>query len=93
MKIKILGKLWDLRFVHNLTNRGDCDSPIKPFKEIRVSSALKGEEKLEVLLHEMFHAACWNLDEEFVEEFAVDVARNLWRLGYRQTDQTGKDKS
>lgn len=84
--VKILGKVWRLRFPLLTAQRGDCDSPDQKNKEIRVSSSLKGEERLEVLIHEMVHAAGWHLDESFVERFAADVARALWRLGYRNLD-------
>lgn len=88
MRVKILGKLWRLRFAPNMVeNRGDCDAHDAAAKEIRISSALRGEERLEVLVHEMLHAANWHLDEEFVEAFAVDVARVLWRLGYRDSGE------
>jgi len=83
MRVRILGKHWHLRFAPNLANRGDCDPPDRPGKEIRISSTLRGEERLEVLLHEMLHAAGWHIDEEFVEQFAGDAARVLWRLNYR----------
>jgi hypothetical protein len=83
MRIRILNRFWNLRFAPNLANRGDCDPPDKPGKEIRVSSALKGEERLEVLIHELVHGASWHIDEKFAEQFAGDAARVLWRLGYR----------
>lgn len=82
MRIKILGKVWNLRFAPNMANRGDCDPPTQPNKEIRIASSLRREERLEVLVHEMVHAAGWHIDETFVERFAADVARALWRLGY-----------
>ena len=44
---------------------------------------MHGEERLEVLIHEMLHAAYWDLDESAIEGAAADVARVLWRLGYR----------
>lgn len=84
MRVTILGKSWNLRFVANLANRGDCAPPDRKGKEIRISSNLGGEERLEVLIHEFVHAAGWHLDEAFVERFAEDVARELWRLGYRE---------
>jgi hypothetical protein len=87
MRIKILDKLWNLRFAPNLANRGDCDPPTAPGKAIRVSSGLHGEERLEVLIHEFVHAAGWHIDEGFVEDFARDTARALWRLGYRNGDE------
>jgi len=87
MKVKVLGKTWQLRFAPNLANRGDCDQPDQCGKEIRIASTLRGEERLEVLLHELVHAAGWHLDESFVEQFACDAARALWRLGYRDSAQ------
>jgi hypothetical protein len=83
VRVKILGKHWNLRFAPNLANQGDCDPPTARGKEIRVASRLRGEERLEVLLHELVHAGIWNLDEQFVDQFAHDAARVLWRLGYR----------
>lgn len=83
MRIAILGKRWNLRFAPNMANRGDCDAPTTPNKEIRIASNLRGEERLEVLIHEMVHAAGWHIDEEFVERFAGDAARALRRQGYR----------
>lgn len=83
MRIRILDRCWQLRFAPNLGNRGDCDGPTIKNKEIRVSTTLRGEERLEVLIHEFLHAAGWHIDEAFVEQFAHDAARALWRLGYR----------
>lgn len=83
MKIRILGRDWMLRFVPRLGNRGDCDPPSQPVKAIRIAQSLRGEERLEVILHELVHAAGWHLDENYAEQFAADVARVLWRLGYR----------
>lgn len=48
MKVKVLGKIWRLRFAPNLANRGDCDDPDRPGKEIRIASTLRGGERLEV---------------------------------------------
>lgn len=86
MRIRILNKVWSLRFAPNMANRGDCDAPSKPGKEIRISSRLRGEERLEVLLHELVHAAGWHIDESFVAQFAADAARALWRAGYREME-------
>lgn len=86
-RLKILGKVWRLRFAPNMANRGDCDPPCQRGKEIRISSSLRGEERLEVLIHELLHAAGWHIDESFVERFAADAARALWRAGYRNGDE------
>jgi hypothetical protein len=84
MRAQVLGKRWHLRFAPNMAVRGDCEPPTQPKKAIRIASSLQGEERLEVLLHELLHAAGWHIDESFVERFAADAARTLWRLGYRE---------
>lgn len=83
MRIRMMNRYWRLRFTRNLFHRGDCDGPTREKKEIRIDTSLRGEEQLEVILHELVHAAGWHIDETFVEQFARDAARALWRLGYR----------
>lgn len=53
---------------------------------VAVSSDLEGEELLEVIIHEALHAAFPDLSDDAdgpVETTAADLARLLWRLGYR----------
>lgn len=85
MKIKILGKIWNLEFrkLNKRRERGKCDSPLSRNKEIVIDERLEGEEKLEVLIHEMLHAAFWNIDEEYIDKSAKDISHVLWRLGYK----------
>lgn len=85
MRVRILGKVWRLEFCDRLSDRGRCDSPTTKAKAIRVWSGLKGQEELEVLLHEMLHAAFWQVDEEFIDGSARDISAALYRLGYRKT--------
>jgi hypothetical protein len=87
MRIRILNRYWRLRFTRNLFNRGDCDAPTRAKKEIRIDTGLRGEERLEVIIHEMVHGAGWHIDEAFVEWFSHDAARALWRLGYRNGNE------
>jgi hypothetical protein len=94
MRVRVLGKDWRMRFVPNLgSNRGDCDPPDRRAKEIRVAAGLRGEERLEVLIHELVHAAGWHIDEGFVERFAADAARVLWRLGYRDARRVARERT
>jgi len=83
MRLRLAGKQWILRFVPHLAVNGDCDSPDTRNKTIRIAQQLRGEERLAVLIHEMLHATNWNLDETWVEKASTDIARALWRLGYR----------
>lgn len=67
-------------------DKGSCDAPSLPNKTIRVRPSLKGRVELDTHIHEMLHACLWDLDEEAVCESAEDIARALWRLGYRKTE-------
>lgn len=86
MRVYLRNKCWKLVFKRLTSHRGYCDSPDAPSKSIEIDSKLKGEERLEVLIHEMLHASGWILDEEWVASTAHDIARILWRLGYRHAE-------
>lgn len=90
MQLKLRGKLWTfLRTNIGLSPeaKGDCDAPSVPNKKIRVRASLRGQKELEITIHEMLHACLWDLDEEAVYDSAEDIARALWRLGYRKTTE------
>lgn len=84
MFITLCKKRWGIRFTSLKNNRGECDAPSIKNKEIRIDRKLSGQEELEVVLHEAWHACDWKADEEFVACASADVARLLWRLGYRR---------
>lgn len=92
MKIRIGRLLWELvrpqPVVFADTPYGECDDPKTPGKQIRVRADLTDKLELDTLIHEMLHASAWEvLSEEFVTQTAHDVARVLWRLGYRKIDE------
>ncbi len=86
MRIKIKGKVWRfLRARFDTTKQwGSCDRPHVKNKTIRVAAKLHGQSELDTIIHECLHAGFDSLDEEHVDEFATDLARILWRLGYRK---------
>lgn len=92
MLVTILGKRWE--FVRRVL-RGDadgyCDPPDTPGKQIVVDSRLTGETELEVCLHEFLHAGQWHLDEGVVTQFAKDLARALYRHGWRRHAEADQD--
>jgi hypothetical protein len=78
MRVKVLGKYWDLSFPPNLgSNDGLCQGPANKAKKMYVQGGLRGEEFLDTIIHEMIHAAGWHLDEPFVTQFAADLAKVL----------------
>lgn len=87
MRVKILGKVWNLRFTHLRGDYdGECDPPDRRDKEIRIHSKLSEQDELETLIHEIWHAADWHKKEDYIEEVARDMARILIRLGWRRSD-------
>lgn len=86
LRITLLGKRWNLIFKALGRQRcwGFCQDPKTPRKEIHIDSRLKGQHQLEILLHEMMHACDWRADEEIITQQARDMARVLWKLGYRK---------
>ncbi len=98
MRARIFHKIWHIIFVAPSLlrgkkqcksvvegTRGDCDDPTTKNKTIRIANNLPPIEQLEVVIHEALHASDWFKDEEWIEEVAVDIARLLWRLGWRLT--------
>lgn len=78
MRIRVLGKYWSLTFPPNLgDNHGDCAEPKATGKRIRVHGGLRGKDFTETVVHECVHAAGWHLTEEYVTQFAADLANIL----------------
>jgi hypothetical protein len=88
MQVTIRGKRWNLEF-RKLPggDLGKCDSPETPNKTIVVNPNQKGVDVLGTILHEAMHAAHWDLDEEAIDSASDDIAKILWRLGYRRDEQ------
>lgn len=88
MLVTILGKRWNLVYepLDGRTNDGFCERPDTPRKRMVVNSRLKGEKRLATEIHEMLHAADWHKDEEWVTAAGDDIAKILWKLGYRREE-------
>jgi hypothetical protein len=74
----IRGKQYKLRFVSNLKGLGECSSPSEPNRVIKIKKGLDTKTRFEIILHEIIHAACWDLAEETVEEMATDATTILF---------------
>lgn len=88
----VLGKRWNLvrktLSINPETGKrwhGACDHPDKANKCVFIDTAMKGQNELDTIIHEVLHAAAWSvLDEDFVADTAEDLSRLLWKLGYRK---------
>ncbi len=80
------GKRYRIRFASLRNSDGSCDHPACPGKEMVFAWGLHrdGLNELETFIHEPAHASLWDLSEDAVDAFSRDLARWLWRLGYRR---------
>ncbi len=86
MRVVILGKYYEWLFCKMDLKKdwGECDPPNKKHKQIRIAEGLSEIDELDTSLHEMLHPADYDKTEEWVDELATDMARILWKLGYRR---------
>jgi hypothetical protein len=63
--------------------RGQCDDPTTQGKSIVIDPNQSGENLLATLLDESIHACMFDIDNEVVDVISDDIARFLWRAGYR----------
>lgn len=85
MRVHIRGKTWTLVEVTFRSNTyGECDSPTKSGKQIRIKKGLKDHALLDTTIHEVTHAALWDLGEGPVDSLAGIIALTLWENGLRQ---------
>lgn len=66
---------------------GLCMPPNTKHKKILIDSEAKNDdfELLSTLLHEALHAACWSLDEEYVDMYSRDAAKLAIDMGFKRT--------
>lgn len=66
---------------------GECTAPTAKSRYVKVDSRIRGELELDTTVHELLHAAAWEvLDDDWVDSTATGIARLLYRLGYRKVD-------
>ena len=86
----IRGRRWQLVFERSPRCAGSlcdgfCEPPGYKGKRIVIKANMPPRRELDTIIHELLHAACWDLDEECISETATDIARVLDSLGYRRT--------
>jgi hypothetical protein len=81
------GKKWKIIPAESQAG-GICESPCSLDKEMVIPVEGTTRFDLDTVIHESLHASLWLLSEETVEETATDIARLLWRLGWRNEGET-----
>lgn len=82
--VTIRGRRWKVAKLDKGKARGICEGPHIPDKEIDFPVHGGTRKDLDTIVHELLHGALWDLDEEAVYETAHDIAKVLWRLGWRK---------
>jgi hypothetical protein len=96
MKIKLRNNSWSLvKADLGPSIRGQIDPPAYLRKQLKISTRIKkNKELLEVLIHECLHGCFWDIDEEAIDQAAVDISKLLYKLGARiQMEKIVKPKS
>lgn len=65
----------------------DPGKPNHGTRKVLIDSRLKGRTRLETEVHEAIHCAFPQMSEESVTMAGADIARILWALGYRITEE------
>ena len=79
MKIKIIHKKLGREQAHGIAESDGV---------IYIDPRLKGRKLLEIYVHETFHLLYPDASEEEVIEKSVVLTKLLWKLGYRQVDNS-----
>ena len=64
--------------------KGMCFPPDSKHKTIRFPVHGDDVGDLTVIIHELLHASFWNIAEENIDQAGYDIARVLWKLGWRK---------
>jgi len=84
LRINLRGKRYTVRHCklpRSVDGEFDADA-----KVLAVNERLTHRAHLDTVVHETLHACLPDAAEEAINETACDIARLLWRLGYRRCE-------
>lgn len=85
------GKRWRIERKGIKGRWGECENPEIKDKRLIIPKAKHGPKiLLEVAIHEALHACMWDLNEEPIFDSARDIAKFLWKLGFRLVECEGE---
>lgn len=96
MRVLVRGKVWRLVHVKHIPSPdkdeidGECDAPWIKNKKIKIVKNLSDQRLLDAYVHEVTHAALWDLGEGPVRSLANAVAHELWNDGLRPGSKPSK---
>ena len=92
MRVKLGGNEFTVKEVPQLKDHGSCEVTVtrtgKVRRVIRLASWNTPRAMLGTAIHEAIHASRPDLSETEVRALEADIARLLWRMGYRLPTQS-----
>ena len=92
MRVKLGGNEFTIKQVPQLKDHGSCEVTVtrtgKVRRVIRLASWNTPRAMLGTAVHEAIHASRPDLSETEVRALEADIARLLWRMGYRRPTQS-----
>lgn len=92
MRVKLGGNEFTIKQVPQLKDHGSCEVTVtrtgKVRRVIRLASWNTPRAMLGTAIHEAIHASRPDLSETEVRALEADIARLLWRMGYRRPTQS-----
>jgi len=92
MRVKLGGNEFTIKQVPQLKDHGSCEVTVtrtgKVRRVIRLASWNTPRAMLGTAIHEAIHASRPDLSETEVRALEADIARLLWRMGYRLPTQS-----
>ena len=88
IRVRVGGRYWVMEFVDRLPRMyGVTDCPDTKGKRIRIRRRLREHVLLDTIIHELLHAAEWDLAEAWVEKLATHTSQVLTLAGWRRTGE------
>jgi hypothetical protein len=92
MRVKLGGSDFTIKEVPQLKDHGSCEVTVtrtgKVRRVIRLASWNRPRAMLGTAIHEAIHASRPDMSEAEVRALEADIARLLWRMGYRRPTQS-----
>jgi hypothetical protein len=97
MKHTINGRRYEIVYTDDIPGDdfgllcGLCDSPDTKHKRIYIKDGLSLPMLIDTIIHEVTHAAVWELSEDFVDAFATQLSSILIKeLDIKEAPATGE---